>query len=374
MKLAYDKANALNAICPYFTMFPIEYPLRILKKHKNKKPVVLDPFCGRGTTLFAARTLGFEAWGFDSSPIAVAISKAKLATCTIGDAIYLAEKILNENRYVEKPSCSFFKMAFHSKTLHDLCILRRGLMDLEHETDASAVLRAAILGCLHGPLSKNLENTSYFSNQMPRTYAPKPDYAVKYWKEKNISAPKINVLRVLNRKLQRLTELENTSPSSISQVLQGDSQSSNLFKQAKARPSVVITSPPYYGMKTYIQDQWLRNWFLGGPSSVDYSLGEQLDHKTKESFASSMGKVWRNIHETSKSSEPLHMYIRFGIIPSFKTDAKKIFLGSLEESNRTWRLISNRSAMSANVGKRQAHQMKAKSTPFSEFDFHVVKV
>ncbi|MBU2752440.1 site-specific DNA-methyltransferase [Acidithiobacillus thiooxidans] len=68
MALAYAKENALNAICPYFTMFPLEYPNRVLAKHRKEKAVVLDPFCGRGTTLFSARKFGFSAWGIDSSP------------------------------------------------------------------------------------------------------------------------------------------------------------------------------------------------------------------------------------------------------------------------------------------------------------------
>jgi hypothetical protein len=46
--LAYDKAYAFNAICPHFRMFPLEYPLRIIRKHRADAPVILDPFCGRG--------------------------------------------------------------------------------------------------------------------------------------------------------------------------------------------------------------------------------------------------------------------------------------------------------------------------------------
>jgi len=59
--LAYRPENALNAICPYFTMFPLEYPLRVLRRHIAARPTVVDPFCGRGTTLFAARKLGLTA-------------------------------------------------------------------------------------------------------------------------------------------------------------------------------------------------------------------------------------------------------------------------------------------------------------------------
>jgi DNA modification methylase len=53
IRLAYSKDFAFNAICPYYTMFPLEYPMRIIRKHKSANPVILDPFCGRGTTIYA---------------------------------------------------------------------------------------------------------------------------------------------------------------------------------------------------------------------------------------------------------------------------------------------------------------------------------
>lgn len=372
--LAYNKENALNAICPYFTMFPLEYPNRVLKKHLKEKPVVLDPFCGRGTTLFSARKFGFSAWGIDSSPVAVAIAKAKLASCEIEAPLALAAELISDFESANLPDTSFFQSAYHPSTLRDICALREGLLRLESETDASSILRAAALGCLHGPLPKHVENAGYFSNQMPRTYASKPDYAMRFWKERNLKAPKVDVLRVLRRKIERLVGLEQASPCSISQVLHGDAQSEELFRSLGTAPSIVITSPPYYGMRTYVQDQWLRNWFLGGPDSIDYSAGPQLDHGGQQVFATSLGKVWKNIADSAESSELLHMYVRFGIIPSARVDAKKLFRASLEESGVDWRLVSTRSAKSADVGKRQADQMKAESAAAVEFDFHVERV
>ena len=245
---------------------------------------------------------------------------------------------------------------------------------MEAETDASAILRAAALGCLHGPLPKHIENAGYFSNQMPRTYASKPDYAVRFWKQRNLKAPKIDVLQVLRRKIERLVGLDQESPCPISHVLFGDAQSEDLFQSVSTAPSIVITSPPYYGMRTYVQDQWLRNWFLGGPDSIDYSAGPQLDHGGQQSFAASLGKVWRNIANRAASSESLHMYVRFGIIPSASVDAKRLFRASLEESGAPWRLVSTRAAESADAGKRQAAQMKAESAAAVEFDFHVERV
>lgn len=370
MALAYNKDNALNAICPYFTMFPLEYPLAVLNAHVKDRPVVLDPFCGRGTTLFAARKLGLNVWGIDSSPIAAAIAKAKLAACETGEPIRLAEQLINRTTPADIPNTDFFKQAFHPETLQEICALRESLMAMQTDTDASVILRAAALGCLHGPLSKNPAQAGYFSNQMPRTYASKPDYALRFWQERQLVAPRIRVQKVLQRKIARLqTGLESPSDNTIHQVLQGDSQREETYGNIKARPSLIITSPPYYGMRTYVQDQWLRNWFLGGPARVDYSPGPQLRHGGQQHFTRSLAAVWKNIEKIA--DDQLNLYVRFGIIPSARVDARELFLNSLEETGTSWKIMSVKPADTADAGKRQAYQMKAGSTAALEYDFHV---
>ncbi|CAL1241131.1 DNA methyltransferase [Candidatus Methylocalor cossyra] len=49
-------------------MFPLDFPLNILKRRAHAGDVVHDPFCGRGTTNYAARLLGLSSLGVDSSP------------------------------------------------------------------------------------------------------------------------------------------------------------------------------------------------------------------------------------------------------------------------------------------------------------------
>lgn len=371
-KATPTQKKALNGICPYFTMFPLEYPLKVLRRHKNKHTVILDPFCGRGTTLFAARELNIEAWGIDTSPIAVAIAKAKLATTDLKSPLSLASELISNNAPLNLPQTPFFKAAYHPDTLRDLCSLREALLAIQNDTDASVILRAAALGCLHGPTAKHIENMGYFSNQMPRTYASKPDYAVRYWQKHNLVAPKVDVLKVLQRKIERLITVEKQTNNSFMQVLKGNSQSSSTYQLITSKPSAVITSPPYFGMRSYIQDQWLRNWFLGGTDYVDYDTGDQIAHGGQDVFASSLGKVWRNVSDIG--ADDFRMFVRFGIIPSAKVDAKKLFKDSLEASGVNWKIISVRNADSASSGKRQANQMKADSTASVEFDFHVVRV
>jgi hypothetical protein len=350
-------------------MFPLEYPFRILKGFRQSPPVVLDPFCGRGTTIYAARHMGMVPWGIDTSPIAVAIARAKLASASLEEADrFIDELLASEPDRV--PETAFFRSAFSKGTLHEVCSLRQGLMRMKKNTDVSVLVRAAALGCLHGPRSKTRENAAYFSNQMPRTFSTKPSYSVRYWKEGGLKAPKVGAKEVLLRKLERVLALKERRCGTLEQILLADAADPATYKRIDKNFSVVITSPPYYGMRTYIQDQWLRMWFLGGPEEIDYVADEQLDDNGQDSFIRALASVWRNLH--GSAAEELHMYVRFGSVPSVESDAKGIMRASFEEA-RGWKLVSTRTARDAHAGKRQADQMAKGSKAAEEYDFHVVR-
>ena len=124
---------------------------------------ILDPFCGRGTTLYAARILKFEAYGTDTNPVAVAIAEAKLARTTTRQVIRLTRELLAGDE-VETPQGDFWSMAYAPSTLQAICKLRMGLQ--RRWGNAAKLLRALILGILHGPIRKG--EPSYLSNQMPK--------------------------------------------------------------------------------------------------------------------------------------------------------------------------------------------------------------
>lgn len=370
-RLSHEPRHALNAVCPYYTMFPLEYPLSILRRYPRKTGLrLLDPFCGRGTSIYSARIKGHDAFGIDSSPIATAIAKAKAAACGSDEVIEMAKAILSDGHQPRVPSGKFWQWAFGAKTLRSVVQLRHGLNG--RCSAAADLLRAVCLGALHGPLTKDPGNASYFSNQMPRTFSTKPEYSVRYWQERDLQAPEVDVLQVIRKRIKRLALEELPSSSVCLRIHTADARFMRSYQGFPEDIDLCISSPPFYGMRTYLSDQWLRNWFLGGEPKVPYREGEQLSHVSPEEFSRSLSKVWDCVGAHLKADGK--MFIRFGSIPSRKQDSKTLLMNSLELSQIAWRVINVRRARSAEFGKRQAAQMggRVKSSAAEEYDFEIV--
>ncbi|KAA4287867.1 site-specific DNA-methyltransferase, partial [Bacteroides ovatus] len=70
--------DALANIHPYPARFIPDIPRELISALGCAKgSVVLDPFCGSGTTLVEAQRAGFDAVGIDLNPIACLISSVK---------------------------------------------------------------------------------------------------------------------------------------------------------------------------------------------------------------------------------------------------------------------------------------------------------
>ncbi|TYO96767.1 hypothetical protein EDC39_11255 [Geothermobacter ehrlichii] len=328
--------------------------------------MVLDPFCGRGTTNFAARLVGLRSLGVDSSPVATAIAASKLVMASVEEILDEARRILAEREASHIPEGEFWQWAFDPTVLDALCRFREAFLE-DCTSDARIALRGIVLGALHGPKQKTFP--SYFSNQCPRTYAPKPAYATRYWRERGLVPEPIDVLAVIKRRAKRYYSMSSDTTGAV-RLADSRKAESLQPESPDTRFNWVITSPPYYGMRTYIPDQWLRNWFVGGPDVVNYTNCNQIVHSSPEEYSADLRRVWRNAKNVSV--ENAIMVIRFGGITDRRANPLDLIKSSLNDSG--WRITTIKKAGTATEGKRQADSfLRKRSTPMTEYDIWTVR-
>lgn len=355
-----DPLVRLNAICPYYTMFPLEFPWRVLADAREGE-WVLDPFCGRGTTLFAARIRGAGAVGIDASPVAVALAQAKLVAPSPRAVTDRCDELLHSGHRIRcAPKGEFWDLAYHPETLRDICRLREQLF-LADDDSVTTALRAIVLGILHGPVMKR--KPSYLSNQMPRTYATKPDPAVHYWRKHAMTPPKVDVLDVVRRR--SAFTLAKVPPVVPGDARRGDSTTE--ITRLRRRFSWVVTSPPYFGMRTYIPDQWLRGWFLGGDPKVDYSGEGQIRQlRGLDTFVDDLSAVWRGA--AGRCLPDANLVVRFGALPSVASDPASILRQSIEKAKAGWQITAIVPAGTPPNWARQAAQFASAGDYVEEVD------
>jgi hypothetical protein len=290
--------NRLHAICPYFAMFPESFAEEQIKLHTRTGDWVLDPFSGRGTTLLQSLLMGRRAAAIDTNPVAYCISSAKAhvpALEALLDGIADLRSRFSETdraglRQTRLSLPAFFGRAFHRDTLDQILFLRA---QLDWRSDAVQCFIAALaLGILHGDMGRN---TPYLSNQLPRTISTKPDYSLRYWRERGLWARKRDAFATLEAKAAY--RLSTGVPPGEGSVLLADARlTADLLPQLHGAVAAVVTSPPYLDVTSYEEDQWLRLWFLGGePRPTARRLSPDDRHTSAIRYWRFLGDVWAGV-------------------------------------------------------------------------------
>ena len=360
-----EPAARPNAICPYYTMFPLAFPWHVLKSAASTSRV-LDPFCGRGTTAYAARLLGLTTVGVDTNPVAIAIARSKLVKVRPSAVVARCKQLLAAPIEASVPRGEFWSLAYHPRTLKQICRLREGLRSASSQP-VDIVLQALVLGILHGPRTR--QAPTYLSNQMPRTYATKPDGAVRYWREHSTDAPEVDLAEAVERRA--MYTLASQPPPGKGRIVLGDSRRASLDR-GLGPFDFVVTSPPYFGMYTYYPDQWLRAWFLGGPTVPTERGMVQLGHGTREQFIANLATVWRRVAGVTRPG--VKLAIRFGSLPSAPLEPEAAIRDSLKLAESGWVITRARAAGNSPRGRRQADQfLNAAGEMVDEVDVYATR-
>lgn len=88
------KADPTEKLHPYPAKFIPDIPAALLNALPlSDDSLIFDPFCGSGTTLATAQSMGFESFGVDLNPIACLIARVRTAPLTF-EATACAEEVV----------------------------------------------------------------------------------------------------------------------------------------------------------------------------------------------------------------------------------------------------------------------------------------
>jgi hypothetical protein len=330
--------HRFHSICPYFAMFPEAFVRRNVLAWSKRDDVVLDPFSGRGTTVFESLVNGRKAIGCDINPVAVCLSKAKADPPKLEDILLRLSDLEGKSRRFSSKAVEttdeFFALCFHEETLRQLLFLKKKLDWRESRTDC--FVAALALGCLHG---ESHRTELCFSNRMPRTISTKPAYSVRWWRKNGCVPPKRDVFSILRACADY--RYHSPLPPLKGRVVEGDvRRAGTMLRAYKERVKLVITSPPYLDITDYHEDQWLRLWFLGGSKKPQSGQGKDDRHRIVECYWEFLREAWAGIAPLLKDSAQI--VIRIG---GTRLSQEELCVGldaSLNATGHRFRLLESR--------------------------------
>ena len=293
-KLAWPYSTAAGrwaGFGPYYAMFPVDFAKSVVEKMCPLGGAVLDPFCGRGTAPFVAQATGRSALGMDINPAAWVFANVK--TRPEPDPEKLLHRLDDIRRasgsHDSHPKNEFQAWAWHSGVLRFLNAARRTLDWEDNQVDRT--LMGFILVHVHAKINDGL------SNQMHKSRALGPDYAVRWWKSRKMHPPQINPVNYLRNRIHWRYQhgmVGNRAP----EIILGSAESV-LARRRAQRFDLVLTSPPYFNVTDYRQDSWIRLWMLRrGPALPNWKT--DLKFARGEEYQKMLGGVFSNAARLTK--------------------------------------------------------------------------
>jgi len=264
--------NGIHTIHPYPAKFIPQIPRKLIQLFPPKNgSVVLDPFCGSGTTLVEAINAGLDACGIDLNPLACLISRVKTTALPLSldfaiQAIVQKAQQRLETGDLQVPSIPRLDHWFKPEVQRALAAL---VTEINHE--AAAAVREALqvaLSSIIVRVSNQESDTRYAA--VENSYAAQ--HVFKLFKDASLSVNRAlltlsdNLFRRLGRANILNRDILTATPEELPSL------------------GLVITSPPYPNAYEYWLYHKYRMYWLGmDPTAVrDREIGARPHYFKKD--------------------------------------------------------------------------------------------
>jgi DNA modification methylase len=239
--------------------FVLSFPPHLVKNYLNKfnaskDTLVLDPFCGTGTTLVECKKNGIPSIGFEANPMALLSSQVKINWMIEPDEIIEIAKNIEKkaSSKIQKHKGNYLKLTHEQEKL----LIKNSISPLP--------LHKALM--LLEVINEYKENKNYnhlrlaFAKQLVNSYSNLhfgPEVGVARKKKDDVDVVDLWLREVVSiaKDIALFKEKENT----YGEVFFADSRNVNL----NGKVDIVFTSPPYPNEKDYTRTTRLESVILG---------------------------------------------------------------------------------------------------------------
>ena len=288
-----QRTKHVHRLHPYLGKFVPQLVEIFLRKYRPA--MVVDPFCGSGTTLVEAKTLGYASFGSDISEFNCLLSRVKtddydvrLAEREVLDAYYRTENpcgrllLDSKSRYSTN---SYLQEWFAPQALEELQNYKEVICDYRYQDLLKVILSRS---------ARSARMTTHFDLDFPRKPQIEPYQCYKHGR---ICSPTQTARQFLKRysfdTIKRIKEFAALQSEASAEVVCGDARNSE-FPPC----DLVVTSPPYVGLIDYHEQHRYAYELLGMTWNEDSEIGAAkrgTSQSAKALYQASIEQVFRNV-------------------------------------------------------------------------------
>lgn len=264
------------------------YSIELINSLINKKDkIILDPFCGCGSTLLSAKINNKDAYGIDINPVSAFVTEVKTQNYSRSE-IKLIKKEFSEiieskdRKRIETPPLSILEKAFHPEILNHLLKLKYRINNISNKKIKSFILLGfiSIIESVSNTYKEGNGLKYRFTKRTPNGYIQIP---IEEYYNKNLPKNKIKyVNNIFQDKINLMLEdiKDHIRKKTIIKVIQGDARKISEYME-KTIVDLTVFSPPYCNCFDYFEIFKLELWL--GEFIKDY---EELKNERKKALRS----------------------------------------------------------------------------------------
>ena len=303
-----ERTKHVHRLHPYLGKYIPQLVEVFIRKFLSPGEIVLDPFCGSGTTLVQANELNVHSIGCDISAFNVLLSNVKTAQYDIAtlkretaDILERAAGLTNQQECGNQTALlwdgglstpvpvevnDYLNKWFAPQALAELIAFRSLIDQYQYQDFLKVVLSRA---------ARSARQTTHFDLDFPKTPTTQP---YQCYKHNRICAPTKTAFKFLTRycadAVRRIEEFSRLRSSASVRCIHADS------RLVEDLPTIdaVITSPPYVGLIDYHEQHRYAYELLALDDNHNCEIGAAFrgqGRAAKEAYCADMAAVFGNI-------------------------------------------------------------------------------